>query len=203
MTLPVLYGCRESGHSYKAKLALTLLGLPHTYREVDVVDTPRERRPADFREVSPYGEVPVFLDGGMAVAQSNAILLHLARRTGRLGGELHPDLLTQWLFWEANRIGISVPNLRHALRWAPDTAQAVTDWLRARAMADLAHLDGHLADRPFILGDAVTVADVSCCGYLFWADQAQMDLAAWPNVSAWLDRIRALPGWAAPYDLLR
>jgi len=203
MSLPILYGNRESGHSYKAKLALTLLGFDHEYREVDVVTQPREQRRADFRAVSPYGEVPVFVENRVALAQSNAILLHLAKRTGRLGGELDQDQLTQWLFWEANRIGISVPNLRHIVKWAPETPEPVQAWLRARAVADLDHLSRQLATRAFILGSHVTVVDVSCCAYLFWADQTRIDLSDWPHVVAWLNRISALPGWRAPYDLMK
>jgi glutathione S-transferase len=203
MAVPVLYGCRESGHSYKVKLAMTWLGVEHEYREVDVVDTPREQRRADFRAVSPYGEVPVLVQDGSTIAQSNAILLHLARRSRRLGGQLDPDLLTQWLFWEANRIGISMANLRHITRWAPETPEPVQAWLRARAVADLTYLDNELESKPFILGSAVTVIDISCCGYLMWPEQIPLDLRAWPAVVAWLDRIRAVPDWAAPYDLLK
>jgi glutathione S-transferase len=202
MAAPILYGNLESGHSYKVRLALTLLGIDHEYRIVDL-DQPHEQRRADFRAVSPYGEVPVLVDDGVPLAQSNAILLHLARRSGRLGGELDQDLLTQWLFWEANRIGISVANLRHVLRWVPQTPDAVKAWLRARAVADLGHLDRVLAAKPFILGSSVTVVDLSCSGYLFWPDQAELDLREWPAVAAWLDRIRALPRWAAPYDLMK
>jgi glutathione S-transferase len=202
IVIPVLYGNRESGHSYKAKLAMALLGYPHEFRAVDL-DLPHESRPADFRAVSLFGEVPVLVHQGGSIVQSNAILLHLARQTGRLGGELDPALLEQWLFWEANRIGISVPNLRHILRWRPETSAAVKQWLRERALDDLSRLDRELQGKRFILGSAATVVDVSCCAYLFWADQAGIELNAWPSVQAWLDRIRALPGWASPYDLLR
>ncbi len=80
MTLPILYGNRESGHSYKVKLALTLLGIDHEYREVDVVNQSREQRRPDFRAASPYGEVPVLVEDRVVLAQSNAILLHLAKR---------------------------------------------------------------------------------------------------------------------------
>ncbi|HSS62824.1 MAG TPA: glutathione S-transferase family protein [Gammaproteobacteria bacterium] len=202
MSLPVLYGNRESGHSYKVKLALTLLEIAHEYREVDL-ETPRDERRADFRAASPFGEVPVLVDGGRPLAQSDAILLHLARRTGGLGGELDPDRLSQWLFWEANRIGFSVPNLRAALTYASGTAAPVVDWLSARAREDLACLERELGARNFLLGSEVTVVDIACCAYLFWPEQAGLDLATWPNVVAWLDRIRALKGWAAPYELLK
>jgi glutathione S-transferase len=68
--------------------------------------------------------------------------------------------------------------------------------------ADFDCLDRRLRTTPFIVGEMPTIADVSCCGYLFWTDQADVDLAPWPGIVAWLDRIRSLPGWSAPYDLL-
>jgi len=202
MTALVLYGSRESGHSYKVKLALTLLGLSHEYREVDL-NVPLAQRSTDFRDVSPFGEVPALVWNGGSLVQSNAILAHLAQSTGRLGGQLAPDLVSQWLFWEANRIGFSVPNLRAVLTYARETPSQVGDWLRARAVADLARLDLDLRSSPYLLGSDVTVVDIACCAYLFWPEQAGLHLAEWPNVSRWLDRIRLLPGWAAPYDLLK
>jgi glutathione S-transferase len=201
MTQYVLYGHRESGHSYKVKLALTLLDLPHDYREVEVF-LPREERRADWRAISRFGEIPVLVVDGRPLVQSNAILLHLARTHGALGWEIDPDRLTEWMFWEANRIGISLPNLRYALLWEPDTEPKVLDWLRDRMLSDLMRLEGELAGRPFLMGDAVSAADLSCCGYLFFAGQAGVDLADWPWLAAWLDRIRGLPGWKHPYDLM-
>lgn len=198
----VLYGNHQSGHSYKAKLALTLLGLPHEYREVDL-QVPHAQRRSDFRELSPFGEVPVLVESGASLAQSNAILAHLARTTGRFGGQLGPDLVSQWLFWEANRIGFSIPNLRAELTYSRDTPPQVADWLHGRARADLARLERALTSQPFLLGADPTVADIACCAYLFWPEQAGLHLAEWPNVMGWLDRIRQLPGWAAPYDLLK
>ena len=201
MKLPILYGSRESGHAYKVKLALSLLDVAHEYRDVDLRVPFAERR-SDFRHVSPYGEVPVWIDGSLRLAQSNAILIHLARETGRLdGGDI--DLVTQWLFWEANRIGLSIPNLRHALVFAKGTPAGVVGWLRSRAEQDLARLDLELADSTFVLGAECSVVDIASCAYLFWPEQANLDLSLWPNVARWLDRIRNLRGWAAPYDLLK
>jgi glutathione S-transferase len=200
MALPILYGNRESGHAYKAKLALSLLGVAHEYRDVDL-RVPLSERRSDFRRVSPYGEVPVFVDGDFVLAQSNAILIHLVRQTDRLGGG-DLDLVRQWLFWEANRIGFSVPNLRHALVFERNTPSEVVAWLRSRAEQDLARLDSQLADRAFVLGIECSVVDIACCAYLFWPEQANLDLSRWPNVKRWLARIRDLPGWKAPSDLL-
>lgn len=199
----ILYGNRESGHSYKVRLALTLMQAPHEYRPVDI-SLPREQRPVEFRRVSKFGEVPVLVDRGQVYVQSDAILLHLAQREHKLYGRdaIDHDQVREWLFWEANRIGLSVPNLRYALRWLPDTPTQVLDWLRQRALADLGRLDSEFSGRKFLLGDFPTVADVACCGYLYWLDQAGLDRDAWPNVSRWLSDISALPGWQHPYDVM-
>jgi len=199
----IFYGNRESGHSYKVRLMLTLTQTPHEYRPIDI-ELPRDQRPSEFRQVSRYGEVPVLVDRGQPYVQSNAILLHLAQRTSKFYGRdaVDHDQAREWLFWEANRIGISVPNLRFAIRWVPATKPEVLDWLRARALADLDRMNSEFAERKFLLGDIPTVADIACCGYLYWPDQAGIDLAPWRHVQRWLSDISALPGWKHPYDLM-
>jgi glutathione S-transferase len=196
----VLFGNRESGHSYKVALALAVLGLPYTYRPIDI-DVDRTDRPQDFREASRFGEVPVLLEDGRPIVQSNAILLHLAHRTGRLDGGSQ-DRLREWMFWEANRIGFSLANLRYALRFTDNPAPAVVAWLQARTRADLDRLEEEFSQAAFLMGAEPSVADIACCGYLFFADQAGIDLAGWPRVNEWLGRIRGLPGWRHPYDFL-
>jgi glutathione S-transferase len=199
----ILYGNRESGHSYKVRLALTLMHVPHEYRPVDIT-LPCEQRPAEFQAVSRFGEVPVLVDREQAYVQSDAILLHLAQREHKFYGRdaIDHDQVREWLFWEANRIGISVPNLRYALRWLPDTKPEVLDWLRARAVADLGRMNDEFSARKFLLGDFPTVADIAGCGYLYWLDQTGLDIARWPAVARWLTDISALPDWKHPYDLM-
>ncbi|MEJ6791127.1 glutathione S-transferase family protein [Brevundimonas sp. BR2-1] len=197
----ILYGHPDSGHSYKVKLALTVLDLAHEYREVEVF-APRDARRADWREVSRFGEIPVLIDDGKAIVQSDAILLHLARTRNALGWEVDPDRLTEWMFWEANRIGISLPNLRLCKHFEQGGDAGLIAWLEGRLQADLDRLETVLAGQPFLMGEAVSAADLACCGYLFFADQVDLDLVRWSAVSAWLDRIRGLPGWGHPYDLM-
>lgn len=201
--MPLLYCHHESGHSYKVALALTLMRVPFEQRTVDL-NLPREQRPADFRRVSLFGEVPVLVeDDGLAVCQSNVILDHLARRHEQLDGTMPAARarVREWLAWEANRLAMSLPHLRFSRRFT--TAGPVLDaWFEARMLADFERLDRALRESPFVAGDAITIADVSCCGYLFWADQAAVDPAGWPAIAAWLDRIRSQPLWQAPYDLL-
>ena len=202
MTHYILYGHPDSGHSYKVKLALAVLGLPHEYRPVEVFAAREERR-ADWRAASRFGEIPVLVADGKPIVQSDAILLHLARTHHALGWEIDPDRLTEWMFWEANRIGISLPNYRLYTYLEPGagTPQLVA-WLKARLQADLGRLDEELSARPFLMGATASAADLACCGYLFFADQAKLDLTSWPAVVAWLDRIRSLPGWGHPYVLM-
>ena len=199
----ILYGNRESGHSYKVRLALTLMHVPHEYHRIDI-NLPHEQRPAEFRAVSRFGEVPVLVDRGQVYVQSDAILLHLAQQEHKFYGRdaIDHDQVREWLFWEANRIGISIPNLRFALRWLPHTKPEVLDWLRTRALADLGRMNDEFSQRKFLLGDFPTVADLACCGYLYWLDQAGLDIARWPAVARWLADISALPDWRHPYDLM-
>jgi len=192
----VVYGHPDSGHSFKARIYCVLAGLPHEYRYVDI-SKPRDQRRADFMRDAPYGEVPTIVDDGMALAQSNAILMHLAKKTGKLAGTADewPQVM-QWLCWEMNRIGLSMPNLRyyrHLHRGAvPD---AVTDWLEGRARADLDLLQRELSTRDWILRSGFSLCDISLSAYSHWSQQAGIDISRWPAVAAWLARLRALPGW--------
>jgi glutathione S-transferase len=198
-----LFGHPESGHSYKVKLALEVAGMAHHYHVVDI-GLPHQSRPEPFRSLATYGEVPVLLYQGRGYVQSNAILLFLAEQSGQFGGE-SPSRLAharEWLFWEANRLGMSLPHLRFARRF---DAQAYPNgallWFERRYAADIERLERELSDgRRFILDDQPSVADFSLCGYLFWADQAGVSVP--PGVTAWLERISQLPGWVAPYTLL-
>jgi len=202
--MPILYCNHESGHSYKVALALSLIGVAFEQRPIDL-NLPRQQRDAEFRKVALFGEVPVLMfDDGLAVCQSNAILDTLARRYARLDGQTADAQVRvrEWLAWEANRIAMSLPHLRFSRRFTP-AGPALEAWFSERMHADLDRLDLAVGAAPFLVGTAPTIADVSCCGYMFWADQARVDLGAWPNLQAWLARIRALPGWRAPYDLLQ
>ena len=198
-----LFGHPDSGHSYKVKLMLEVAGLAHHYRVIDI-GAPHAKRPEPFRSLAPFGEVPLLLVGDQPYAQSNAILCLLAERTQRFGGESSQRMgaCRQWLFWEANRLGLSLPHLRFARRFHPEAyPDGALAWLKSRFDKDIARLAHEFADgRRFILDDQPSVADFSLCGYLFWADQAQQQVP--PRVAAWLDRLRQLPGWAAPDKLL-
>ena len=198
-----LYCHRESGHSYKVALALCLMELPFETVAVDL-NLPRERRPEDFREAARFGEVPTLLLNGEALCQSNAILDALARRFGKLDGHTIEEQhrVREWLSWEANRLGMSLPHLRFARKFTPYPAQ-VEAWFVERLQRDLDRLQAQLSAQEFVATeDYPTIADCSCAGYIYFAEQAQVDLAQWPAVAAWRQRLSEQPGFRAPYDVL-
>lgn len=178
--------------------------MPYQYREVDIFLPPSER-PRDFRERSRFEEVPVLVHGDTTLSQSNAILLYLSDLTGRFCGATKATrpVILEWLFWEMSRLNLGVANLRFLRRFEKNPPADVVTLFEQRATEALAVLDMHLGSTCFIVGPDVTVADISCCGYLFWAHQAGLDLTKLPNVSRWLDDIRGLQHWRSPEDLLR
>src|SRR5262245_56774808 len=199
----ILYGHPESGHTYKVALTQELAGIPFEYRWVDVFN-PREQRAADFQAASRYGEIPVLIDDGLPLVQSNSILLHLAGKHRTLGGEDAARLARarEKLFWEANRIGISLPNLRHVLRFDESAGTpAVLDWLRGRLQSDLQQLEREIAASTWLLGGGPSIADIACFAYLCY-DDVGLDLRDFPNLRDWMQRLRALPRWRPPHDLL-
>lgn len=201
MTGYTLFGSLHSGHSYKARLALLLLGIDHDYRAIDIA-VPRAARDPEWRQRSRFGEVPVLVAGGVPLVQSNAILLHLCRTHRALGWPEHADGITSWLFWEANRIGFSLPNYRFHRLFGDAPGDAVMAWLHGRMFADLATLEAAVSPSPFLLGDALTAADIACGAYLLYRDLPGLDLGDYPAISVWLARIEALPGWGAPQDVM-
>ena len=196
-----VFGTRESGHAYKVRLFLKLAGVAHHYVPVDI-SVPREQRPEPFRTIAKFGEVPVLVDDGQVLVQSNAILLHLAAKTGHFGWQTDSgrDEITSWLFWEANRIGRSYPNLRWFKLFQQGDAELVR-WLELTGRDDMARLDQELAQKPFLTG-SFSIADISCAAYLLYGDQIGLDPDNYPHIAKWLDRIRSLPGWQHPYRLL-
>jgi glutathione S-transferase len=214
---PILYCHPESGYSYKVALALSLLALDFEQRHV-AIWKPRAERSPEFRALSAHGEVPVLLIDGHVLCQSNALLDYLARREQRLDGRDEGERLRvrEWLSWEANRISLNLAHSRFGRRCGAYHPQVLAWYDRRRSQADLDRMEQELAGRPFLACGVPTIADVACCGYLFflgegfdvatpdgiaWADAAGIDLARWPRVHEWLGRMADLPGFQTPQQL--
>mgnify|MGYP005752151255 FL=1 len=197
-----LYCFAQSGNAYKAALMLNLCGADWQPRFVDFFNG--ETRTPAYRAINPMGEVPVLEHDGRRLAQSGVILDYLADRFGRFGWQDDDERreVLRWLLFDNHKLTSYIATLRFMLQFAKTGETPVTEWLRSRVKPALSVLETHLGSRPFAVGEAPTIADLSMCGYLFWPDEFGVDWADWPNIAAWLDRIRALPGWVHPYELM-
>lgn len=197
-----LYCFAQSGNAYKAALMLNLCGVDWTPRFVDFFNG--ETRTPAYREINVMGEVPVLEHDGRRLSQSGVILDYLASRLGRFGWRDDDDRreVLRWILFDNHKLTSYVATLRFMLQFARTGETPVTEWLRGRANSALKVLDAHLSGRRFAVGDAPTIADLSMCGYLYWFDEFGIDQGTFPAVGAWLQRIRALPGWVHPYELM-
>ena len=195
-----LYCFAQSGNAYKAALMLNLCGADWTPRFVDFFNG--ETRTPAYRAISVMGEVPVLEHDGRRLSQSGVILDYLASRLGRFGWRDDDERreILRWILFDNHKLTSYVATLRFMLQFARTGETPVTEWLRGRANSALKVLDAHLSGRRFAVGDAPTIADLSMCGYLYWFDEFGIDPGAFPAVEAWLQRIRALPGWVHPYE---
>ena len=194
----VLYGHPDSGHACKVALALSMAGLAHRTVWVDIWADPATR-PAAFRAASPFSEVPLLTIDGAPYFQSGAILLEIATRFGCLGGETPEGIRRgrELLMWEANRIGMCVPQLRQARRLdGKGFAPGVVEWLRMRYDVDRGRFAILLGDGPFFHGATPGIGDCAIWGYAQWLAEAGVEPT--PAMSGWLERMRGLDSVKAP-----
>ena len=189
-----LYRFSRSGHSHRAELFLSLLGLP--VKPIDVDLAGGEHKTPAYLALNCFGQVPVIQDGDVTVADSNAILYYLASRYGAahwLPREpAEAAQLQRWLSVAAGQ-----------LAYGPCAARLVTVFgasfnpaeVIARAHALFAVMDAELSQRNFLLGDQPSIADIAHYSYTAHAPEGNVSLADYPHLRAWLARIEALPGF--------
>ena len=195
----------ESGNSYKLALMLTLCG--ETFEPVWTDFGARVTWTPEWRAtVNAMGEIPVLVDGGESLTQTGPILLRLAERYGRFGGENEAQRfeVLRWLFWDNQKLSAHMATYRFMRTFSRAADPAVLKYLRSRVDDFLGILEQQVASRLFVTGDRATVADLSTCAYLsFPPDETGYDLSvSHPGVYAWLGRIATLPDWQSPYSLL-
>ncbi len=199
-----LYGFGESGNAYKVALMLQLTSTPWDLHFVDFFKG--EARSPAFLKLNEMGEVPVLVDGDEVLTQSGMILDHLAEKTGRFGGATAAETreVWRWILWDNHKLSTQIGTARFLANFLPEDKRpaGVVPFLQGRLKAAYKVLDAHLAGRDWIVGSGPTIADFSCCSYLYYPEPFGFDRAEWPNINRWLDRIAALPGWAHPYDLM-
>jgi glutathione S-transferase len=193
----------ESGNSYKVALMLELCRLPWTPVWVDFFNG--ETRTADYRAaVNEMGEAPVLEHGAVKLTQSGVILDYLAEITRKYGPKSDDERreIWRWILFDNHKFTSYIATLRFLMQFAKTGETPVTEFFRARAINALKVADAHLANNPFMIGKRMTIADISMCGYLFYGEELTVPLERHVNVLKWLDRIRSLPGWKSPYDLM-
>lgn len=195
----------ESGNSYKLALMLTLCGRAFEPVWTDfgggVTRTPEWRG-----SVNEMGEIPVLEEDGVRLTQTAPILLKLAERYGRFGGQTAEEKfeVLRWLFWDNHKLTGFMATYRYLRTFTPSPDQHVLAFLRKRLDDFLGILEQHLQRNAFATGDRPTVADLSMIAYLHYpGDETGYDFAvSHPAVNAWLGRVASLPGWRSAYDLL-
>jgi glutathione S-transferase len=189
-----LYYHPLSGHSHRARLFLSLLGVKHDLIEGDLAKG--AHKAPDFLKLNPFGQVPVLENNGTIIADSNAILVYLAKTNNR----------TDWLPEDAASAAKVQKWLSVAageIAYGPAAARLITvfgadfraDEVIARAHRILALVEAELSSHDFIVGDKPTVADVALYSYIVNAPEGNVDLSSYSNVRAWLARIEGLKGF--------
>jgi glutathione S-transferase len=195
-----LYSMQRSGNSYKVRLALARLGIPFRLVEIDILKG--ASRTPDFLAKNPNGQVPLLeVAPGRYLAESNAILWYVAGGTP-LAPEDRIDRAEalQWMFFEQHSLE---PNIGAAFFWLSLIKggrelqrHALEDWMEEGYRA-LAVMEKHLKDNSFFVGDHYTIADIALYAYTHVAHECDFDLAAFPAIREWLDRMAAQPGHIA------
>ncbi len=187
----LLYGTALSGHTHRVELMLSLLDL--SYRRVDAPDA--VRRTPEFLALNPLGQIPVLKDGDVVLADSNAILVYLAKRYDA-GGEWLPEEPTsaaavqRWLSIAAGEVMYGPAMARMVALFGAAADPVRTAQIVGRL---LSFMDAHLEAWLFLAGDAPTIADIACYSYVAHAPEGRISLESYPAVRKWLARIEALP----------
>jgi glutathione S-transferase len=191
-----LYYHPLSGHAHRARLFLSLLGIKAELVEVDLAA--RAHKAPDFLKLNPFGQLPVLDDDGTVIADSNAILVYLAKKTG--AKDWLPEdpkgaaAVQRWLSVAAGEIayGPCAARLVTVFGAKFDAGEVIT-----RAHVILQRIEAALESRQWIAADHPTIADVALYSYIDRAPEGNVDRSAYTNINAWLKRVEALPGFVA------
>jgi glutathione S-transferase len=196
----------QSGNSYKPALYLNCAGLDWEPVFVDYMNG--ATRDAKWREsVNEMGEAPVLEHMGRKLSQSGVILTYLAEKTGKFAPASEDQKLEalRWMLFDNHKFTSYLATYRFLKAFLPQAPDPnVVAFLKGRFDAAAAIVDKHLAGSKFMAGDVPTIADFSVAGYVYYpTEEHGYDWAkTHPHIHAWTDRMRALPGWKGPYELM-
>jgi len=193
----LLYNSQVSGNCYKVRLVLAHLGLPYERVELDVVD--RSNRPDVLGGLNPALRVPTLvLDDGRPLAESNAILCYFGEGTRLVPQDAYERAqMLQWMFFEQYDLEINIAVIRfwlHVLGGVPVGQEVVYESKLAAGYKTLDAMEAHLDGREWLVGAASSLADISLYAYTHVAHEGGFEMARYPSIRAWLDRVAAMPG---------
>jgi glutathione S-transferase len=146
------------------------------------------------------------IDGDVTLTQSGVIQDYVSSKSGKLGGQSAAERreILRWMFWDNHKMSSQAGTLRFQMNFLPEDKRSpeVIAFLQGRLKAALTTLDAALSGRSWLVSDRITLADIACCGYLFYPEPFSFERADYPSIDAWLTRIAETPGWKAPYDLM-
>lgn len=199
-----LFCFAQSGSAYKAALAMELAGADWEPEFVDFFKG--EARSAEYREMNVMAEVPTLVDGDLTLSQSGVIQDYISEKTGKFGGKTSAERreILRWVLWDNHKLSSQAGTARFLMNFLPEDKrpQEVIAFLQGRLKAAYTVLNAALEGQDWLVGDSITNADLSCCGYLYYPEPFGFDRNDYPNIDAWLDRIADQPGWKHPYDLM-
>ena len=176
----------ESGNAYKAALSLELSGLE--WKPVWADFFGGQTRAEEFRkDVSVMGEVPVLQDGDVQLTQSGAIQQYITDKTGKFSGSPENKYeVLRWVLWDNHKLSSQAGMTRFLMNFLPEKHRNadVIAFNQGRLKAAYQVLNAHLSGRDWIVGDAITNADISCCGYLYYPEPYGFERSDWPILTA-------------------
>jgi glutathione S-transferase len=192
-----IYGDSISGNCLKVKWTADLLGRSYEWIETDILKGD-SRTPA-YLALNPAGQVPlVILDDGRPLAQSNAIILHLAEGSSLIPADAYARArMLEWMFWEQYSHEPYVAVARFHMAYLGKSAAELEPRIVERGHQALARLQQALAEASFLVGDGLSLADVALVAYTRVAHEGGFDLAAYPAVATWVGRVETALGLQA------
>ena len=190
-----LYDYLDSGNGYKIRLMLAHLGLAYRHHEVDIMRG--QTRTPQFLAINPNGRIPVLrLDSGQYLTESDAILWYLAEGTDYLPTDRYARAqVLQWMFFEQYSHEPYVATPRFIVRHLPDDdpRRAELPKRLANGRAALAIMEAHLREHDYFVAGSYTIADIALYAYTHVAEDGGLELAPYPRLNAWLQRVAGQP----------
>jgi len=192
-----IYGDQKSGNCYKIQLVCALLDIPYEWQPVNILRG--ETHTPEFLAINPNGKIPaVVLDDGRCLSESNAIVNYLARDSALLSQDPYQlALIQQWQFFEqySHEPFIAVRRFIALYLGLPEARRAEYEHKLQGGEKALGVMERQLAETDFLVGKQASVADICLFAYTHVAEDGGFDLSKFPAVQAWLDRVKALPGF--------